>query len=118
MSLISKLHQKTKRRTLRVRNKIKAHGSHPRVAVYRSLNQIYAQLIDDVKHTTIASASSLELKTVKGDKKAVAKEVGLALARRAKDKGVEQAAFDRGPFLYHGRVKALAEGLREGGLKI
>jgi large subunit ribosomal protein L18 len=118
MSLVSKHHQKTRRRTLRVRNAVKAHSSHPRVSVYRSLDHIYAQLIDDVAHKTLVSASSMSIKNAKGDKKALAKEVGLELARKAKEQGIERAAFDRGPFLYHGRVKALAEGLREGGLHI
>ncbi len=118
MSLVSKNKHKTRRRTLRVRNAVKAHSTHPRVSINRSLDHIYAQIIDDAAHTTLVSASSLNMKDVKGDKKAVAKAVGLELARKAKEKGIERAAFDRGPFLYHGRVKALAEGLREGGLHI
>ena len=117
MSLVSKQRNRTKRRALRVRNAVKAQGSRPRVTIFRSNKQIYAQIIDDTVHKTLASASSLDMK-VKGDKKDMAKQVGLELARLAKDKGIEQAMFDRGSFLYHGRVKALAEGLREGGLKI
>jgi large subunit ribosomal protein L18 len=89
----------------------------PRISVFRSLKHIYAQLIDDSQHKTLASCSSFDVET-KGDKKAVARSVGVELAARAKSKGVEQAVLDRGGFLYHGRVKALAEGLREGGLKI
>ena len=116
MSLLRKKAQTKKRRQLRVRSKLK-NSTLPRVSVFRSLNHIYAQLIDDVEHKTIASCSTLEVET-KGDKKSQAKAIGLELAKRAKDKGVERAQFDRGRFLYHGRVHALAEGLREGGLKI
>ena len=90
----------------------------PRVTVFRSLNHVYAQLIDDANAHTIVSCSSLELKDLTGDKKAVARSVGLALAEKIQGKGISAAVFDRGEFLYHGRVKALAEGLREGGLKI
>lgn len=89
----------------------------PRVSVFRSLNNIYAQLIDDAAQATITSCSSLEIKA-SGDKKAQAHAVGLELAKRIKDKGIEAAKFDRGRYLYHGRLAALAEGLREGGLKI
>src|SRR4051794_9091071 len=103
------------RRAQRVRTRLKI-GELPRVSVFRSLKQIYAQLIDDKQHRTIASCSSLELKSVKGDKKAVAQAVGKELAQRALKNGIEAALFDRGSFLYHGRVAALAEGLREGGL--
>jgi large subunit ribosomal protein L18 len=117
MSLVRKQQRRTQRRALRTRNQVRSVSSLPRVAVFRSLKQIYAQLIDDVSQKTIASASSLELKA-KGDKKSIAKQVGLELARRAQEKGINSAAFDRGPFLYHGRVKELAEGLREGGLHI
>ncbi|MFI5333422.1 MAG: 50S ribosomal protein L18 [Candidatus Babeliales bacterium] len=107
------------RRAFRVRNGIKRHSSLHRVSVFKSLKYIYAQLIDDNTHKTLASCSSLELKdAVSGDKKATAHHIGLELAKRAKDLGVESAVFDRGSFLYHGRIKALAEGLREGGLKI
>lgn len=90
----------------------------PRVSVFKSLNHIYAQLIDDAKQTTIASSSTLELSTLKGDKKAQAHAVGVALAKKAHDLGVTAVVFDRGSFLYHGRVKMVADGLREGGLKV
>lgn len=108
---------RTKRRALRVRSKLKK-SLQPRVSVFRSLKHIYAQLIDDGAHNTVASCSSLELGNVTGDKKAVARAVGSELAKRAKQQGIESAIFDRGQFLYHGRVKELAEGLREGGLKV
>ncbi len=116
MSLKRKVAQRVARRAFRVRSKLDKNVS--RVSVFRSLNHIYAQLIDDNAHKTIASCSSLELKNLKGDKKAVARAVGVELAKRALDKNVTTAVFDRGSFLYHGRVKSVAEGLREGGLHI
>ncbi len=106
-----------KRRELRVRSRIKRNISIPRVSVFRSASNIYAQLIDDNSHQTLASCSSLEI-TIKGDKKTVAHAVGIELAKRAQEKGIEKAVFDRGRFLYHGRVEALAQGLREGKLQI
>jgi large subunit ribosomal protein L18 len=105
------------RRVLRVRSKVKRYGMPPRVSVFRSLKHMYAQIIDDMSHQTVASCSSLEVNDVDGDKKAVAHAVGIELAKRAKEKGVEQVVFDRGRFKFHGRVKALADGLREGTLK-
>jgi len=116
VSVLRKIKNRAKRRALRVRNKFQTDV--PRVSVFRSLNNIYAQIIDDNAHLTLVSCSSLELKDLKGDKSAVANAVGKELASRAKNKGISAAVFDRGRFLYHGRVKALAEGLREGGLKI
>jgi len=103
------------RRHSRVRKKIAGSGSRPRLAVFRSNRHIYAQLIDDVRAVTIAAASDAE---VKGDETARAKAVGELLASRAKDAGIESVVFDRGGRLYHGRVAALAEGAREGGLQI
>jgi large subunit ribosomal protein L18 len=108
---------RTQRRALRVKNKIKQVSSLPRVSVFRSSNHIYAQLIDDTTRKTVASCSSLVLD--KGeDKKAQAHNAGLELAKKAIAAGVEAVVFDRGQFKYHGRVKALADGLREGGLKL
>jgi large subunit ribosomal protein L18 len=104
------------RRVMRVRAKVKRYGMPPRVSVFRSLKHMYAQIIDDMNHNTIASCSSLELEGVSGDKSAVAHAVGLELAKRAKAKGVDAVVFDRGRFKFHGRVKALADGLREGTL--
>ena len=118
MSLLKKQKLGKRRRTFRVRNKVKAGGVLPRVSVFRSLKQMYAQLIDDAAGKTVASCSSLELKPVAGNKKKTAHAVGLELAKRAKDKGVVAARFDRGPFQYHGRVEAIAQGLRDGGLKV
>ena len=104
------------RRHGRVRKKVSGDASRPRLAVYRSNRHIYVQLIDDRKAATIAQASDSE---VSGEgKTARAKAVGGLIAQRAKEAGVEQVVFDRGGRLYHGRVAALADGAREGGLKI
>ena len=118
MSLIRENKQRRERRKLRVRSKLASNQEMPRVSVFRSLNQIYGQLIDDNSGNVIASCSSLELEAISGDKKIVARAIGLELAKRSVNNGVSAARFDRGRFLYHGRVKAFAEGLREGGLKI
>ena len=104
------------RRHARVRKKVSGDASRPRLAVYRSNRHIYAQLIDDRKAATIAQASDREVKA--GGKTASAKAVGELIAQRAKDAGIERVVFDRGGRLYHGRVEALAEGAREGGLQI
>jgi large subunit ribosomal protein L18 len=104
---------------VRIRRKIQGSAERPRLTVYRSLNQIYAQVIDDLKGVTLASASSNEKAGGKknGGNVASAKEVGKAVAERAKAKGVTKVVFDRGGYLYHGRVKALAEAAREAGLQ-
>ncbi len=117
MSIAKKITLQKKRRALRVRNRIKRDTTLPRVSVFRSLKQIYAQIIDDAAQATLVSCSSLDVE-IKGTKTDVATAVGAELAKRALAKGVSKAAFDRGRFLYHGRVKALAEGLRAGGLQI
>ena len=103
------------KRHRRVRKLTVGTGSRPRLAVYRSNRQIYAQLIDDSSGRTLASASSLEVPEGK-DPTTRAKAVGRAVADRAADAGIKQVTFDRGGFRYHGRVKSLAEGAREGGL--
>ena len=103
----------------RIRKNISGTPSVPRLSVFRSANHIYAQLIDDVNRVTLASASTLD-KDFEGDiggNKEAAKKVGLLIAKHAADKGIEVVVFDRGGFLYHGRVKELADGAREGGLK-
>ena len=97
-----------------IRNKVSGTSEKPRLAVFRSNKEIYAQVIDDVAGTTLASASSSEAKGTKTDQAA---SVGKLIADNAKKAGVESVVFDRGGFLYHGRVKALAESAREGGLK-
>ena len=100
----------------RIRSKVKGTAQRPRLSVFRSNKGIYAQLIDDISGKTLASASSVELKS--GKKLEQAKEVGKKLGELAKAAKIENAVFDRGGYLYHGRVKALAEGAREAGLKI
>lgn len=117
MSAEKRLKQQRTRRSYRVRNKLLSKGVKPRVSVFRSAKQIYAQVIDDSVGKTLASFSSMQLKDAKGDKKTLAKQVGLELGKLAKGKKVEAVFFDRGSYRYHGRVRALAEGLREGGLK-
>jgi large subunit ribosomal protein L18 len=108
------------RRHYRVRRKVRGAAKRPRLAVYRSNRHIYAQLVDDDAGRTVASASSLEeeVRGTAGDKKATAKVVGQLIAQRAKEAGVERAVFDRGGRLYHGRVRSVAEGAREGGLRL
>lgn len=106
------------KRHLRVRAKINGTSERPRLNVYRSAKHIYAQLIDDVKGITIVSASTLE-KSFEGSggNKEAARKVGLSIAQKAKKAGITKVVFDRGGYLYHGRVKELAEGAREGGLE-
>ena len=105
-------------RHVRVRGKISGTAERPRLCVFRSLNHIYAQLIDDVAGVTLASASSMEkgFEGFGGNKEA-AKKVGMAIAQKAQEKGISEIVFDRSGYIYHGRVKELAEGAREGGLK-
>ena len=105
------------RRHKRVRSKVFGSAERPRLVVFRSNRGIEAQLVDDVESKTLAAASWLNLKSFKGDKKAQAAEVGKLLAQHAKQAGIEAVVFDRGGYLYHGRVKALADAAREGGLK-
>jgi large subunit ribosomal protein L18 len=97
----------------RIRAKLAGTGERPRLNVYRSLNHIYAQVIDDQKGVTIVSASTLATKSKTGGNVAAAKEIGKAIAEKAQEKGVKKVVFDRGGFLYHGRIKALAEAARE-----
>ncbi|HOO81555.1 MAG TPA: 50S ribosomal protein L18 [Alphaproteobacteria bacterium] len=126
---MSKALTSAQRRTYRTRNKIRrvnidrvgVRETRPRLSIFRSGKQIYAQVIDDIKGVTLAAASTLELEMKEKLKKGgantqAAAEVGKLVARRAKKAGVEKVVFDRGRFLYHGRVKALADGAREGGL--
>jgi len=110
---VARLHRHT-----RVRGKITGTAERPRLDVFRSNANIYAQVIDDVKGVTIAAASTVE-KDFKdnGGNKSAARKVGEIVAKRAAEKGVTEVVFDRGGYLYHGRVKELADGAREGGLK-
>jgi len=106
------------KRHKRVRSKISGTAERPRLNVFRSNTNIYAQIIDDISGVTLASASSLDKEiTGNGGNKEAAKEVGKLAAKRALDKGITEVVFDRGGYVYHGRVKELAEGAREGGLK-
>ena len=107
-----------RRRHRRVRGKVQGTAERPRLVVSRSNRGIAAQLVDDLSGRTVASASWLAVKSsFKGDKTAQASEVGKLLAKNAKAAGVDAAVFDRAGYLYHGRVKALADGAREGGLQ-
>ncbi len=105
------------RRHKRVRAKISGTPERPRLNVFRSETNIYAQVIDDVNGVTLVSASSLEKGFGAGSNCEAAKKVGQTVAERAKAKGISVVVFDRGGYVYHGRVKALAEGAREGGLE-
>ena len=100
-----------------MRGKIFGTAERPRLVVFRSNRGIEAQLVDDLEGKTLAAASWLQLRSFKGSKTEQAAEVGKLLAQNAKQAGVETAVFDRGGYLYHGRVKALADAAREGGLK-
>ena len=106
-----------KRIHARIREKLSGTTERPRLNVYRSLNHIYAQVIDDQKGETIVSASTLALKLKTGGNVSAAKEIGKTIAERAQEKGIKRVVFDRGGFLYHGRIKALADAAREGGLE-
>jgi len=108
----------------RIRKKIAGTEARPRLNIYRSVNHIYAQVIDDAKGATLVAATSVEKgKGVKGEKRptggnvASAKEVGQLIAERAKEKGIKKVVFDRGGYLYHGRIKALADAARAAGLE-
>ncbi|MBS1419901.1 MAG: 50S ribosomal protein L18 [Clostridia bacterium] len=109
--------QRIKRHS-RVRSKISGTAERPRLSVFRSESNIYAQIIDDAAGVTLASASTVE-KAFEGNGSncEAAKKIGAVIAERALQKGIEEVVFDRGGYIYHGRVKALAEGAREGGLK-
>ncbi len=124
---MARKHDAASRRFHRTRNKLRSVNTQragliearPRLSVHRTNKQIYAQVIDDLQGVTLASASSLDkdLKLDKGSDKDAAQKVGKLLADRAKKAGVSKVQFDRGRFLYHGRIKAVAEGAREGGLE-
>lgn len=116
---VNEKREKRDKRHRRVRERVKGSTERPRLVVFRSLRHIYGQIIDDSEGKTLVAASSLVLKpeSKNGSKTEVAREVGKFLAQRAREKGIETVVFDRGGYKYHGRVKALAEGAREGGLK-
>jgi len=102
----------------RIRGKISGTTARPRLSVFRSNTEIYVQLVDDTQGTTVAAASTKDKDfTRTGNKTEQSKSVGVAIAKKAAEKGISEVVFDRGGFLYHGRIKAVAEGAREGGLK-
>ena len=105
------------KRHQRVRGKISGTAERPRLSVFRSEKNIYAQIIDDVAGNTLVAASSVEKDFGPGSNKEAARKVGKLIAERALAKGIEEVVFDRGGYIYHGRVMELAEGAREGGLK-
>ena len=115
MSVLTKP-QARQRRHRRVRGKVRGTSERPRLVVSRSNKGISAQLVDDMDGKTLAAASWLQIKSFKGNKTEQAAEVGKLLAQKAKEAGIETVVFDRGGYLYHGRVKALADAAREGGL--
>lgn len=111
--------EKREKRHLRVRKKISGTQERPRLSVYRSEKNIYAQIIDDVAGKTLISASTLdkEFGEAVGSNKEAAKKVGELIAKRALDKGIKSVVFDRGGYIYHGRIQELADGAREAGLE-
>ena len=117
MITLTKRNEIRQRIHTRIRRKLTGSAERPRLNIYRSLNHIYVQVIDDQAGVTLASASSLELKLKTGGNVAAAKEIGKAAAERAVAKGVKKVVFDRGGYLYHGRIKALADAAREAGLE-
>lgn len=118
MSIQSRKNKRRSTRAFRVREKIRAVSAGVRVSVFRSLSNFYAQVIDDLQSKTLASCSTVELSNLSGDKKQQAHAVGLELAKKIKALDLKSISFDRGSFLYHGRVQAFADGLREGGINI
>jgi len=117
VSLESKIIRRTKRRAHRVRASI-AHATRLRLSVFRSLKELYVQIIDDSAHNTVLSSSTAKLANATGDKKEKAFALGKEIARQALDKGIKEVVLDRGSSRYHGRIQRLADGLREGGLTV
>lgn len=115
MSLQTKMIKRRVRKVLRVREALK-NLQRPRVSIFRTARHIYGQVIDDAVGKTLVSCSTLEVEPASGDKKSVAHAIGVELAKRCRQKGIMQVVFDRGPFLYHGRVKSFADGMRSEGL--
>lgn len=123
--MIGKESKDTKRGRVhtRIRKSLQGTSERPRLNVYRSTNHLYVQVIDDSKHATLISANTLEFGEAKEGKRptggnvSAAKQLGKTIAERAKQKGISKVVFDRGGYLYHGRIKALAEAAREGGLE-
>ncbi len=119
--MIAKVNKGARRQRIhvRIRRRVTGSGARPRLAVFRSVKHIYAQVIDDASGTTLVSASSAEKGSAvkNGGNVGGAQELGKLIAERAKEKGVDKVVFDRGGYLYHGRIKALAEAAREAGLE-
>lgn len=115
---MAKREEKRLKRKKRIRKKIEGSAARPRLSVFRSAKHIYAQVVDDRAGKTLAAASTVQkdLKSSEGSKTDAAKAVGTAVAAACKSAGIEQVIFDRNGFIYHGRIKAVAEGAREGGL--
>lgn len=117
MGLREKIKSQRERRKRSIRIKIDGTAERPRLTVYKSLKYISAQIVDDSKGITLASASSQEKDIKSGKNVDIAKEIGKTLASRAKDKNINEVVFDRNGYIYHGKVKSLADGAREAGLK-
>jgi large subunit ribosomal protein L18 len=117
VNLNKRLQRRRRNRANRVRKRVRGEESRPRITVHRTSVHIYAQMIDDVTGRTLCEASSLSMKLKYGGNVEAAKQVGEELGKRAKDKNIETAGFDRGPYRYHGRIKALADGVRSAGVK-
>jgi large subunit ribosomal protein L18 len=117
MSILEKRRRALERRATRVRSKVRGTSERPRLSVFRSNRAIWAQLIDDSRGQTLVSAGSVQLDAKDLSPVDTAAKVGELVAERARAAGIEKVVFDRGPYLYHGRVKALADGARRGGLE-
>jgi len=115
--MANKIQRRTRRRR-HIRKRVNGTSERPRLTVFRSSKQIYAQVIDDVAGATLASASSLKGETTEGGKVATAEAVGAAVAAACKERGITKVVFDRNGYIYHGRVKAVADGARKGGLEL
>lgn len=109
--------ERRSRRKHHIRKRVTGTSERPRLTVYRSARQIYAQVIDDVAGSTLASASSLQQSAADGGKTSAAEAVGQAVAAVCKEKGIDKVVFDRNGYIYHGRIKAVADGARKGGLE-
>ena len=117
MATQKRLEKRRRNRAFRVRKKVRGTADKPRISVHRTLKHIYVQIVDDEVGQTLCSTNSKVLKLGYGGNVEAAKQVGAEIGKIAKEKGIEQARFDRGAYLYHGRVKAIADGIREAGVK-
>ena len=117
MATQKRLEKRRRNRAFRVRKKVRGTAERPRVSVHRTLKHIYVQVVDDEAGHTLASTNSKALKLGYGGNVDAAKQVGAEIGKIAKEKGISEARFDRGPYRYHGRVKAIADAIREAGVK-